>query len=507
VDKFFLSPAREQVRVEEALERGRSEARAERLGAKSIVVLPFAHLSGDPQQTYFADGMAEEMLNLLARIPELRVISRTSAFAFKGKDVGIAQIAEQLKVSHVLEGSVRRSGDRIRITAQLIEAGTDSHLWSETYDRALDDVFAIQDEIAGHVVAALKLELFGTTPRSKRVDPQAYLMFMQARQLLDSGQPEYVRVHALLTGALDIEPDYADAWTGLAWLHARCYMADPEEEFCRDSSRYENRRLSTDALDRALSADPENATALAYRAWALAFDQGDWAAAGPHFERAMRLDPTRTDVLRPAIIYARNLRRPELAIRLGEFAIARDPLCELCVYQLARAYRDAGELDSAEQTMRNFAAATGRGGWHTIATILLSKGQPQAALEALSNFKDAPDPEALQVRAMALHSLGRTDESRAALAQLEADGLEWRGRLLAEAYAWLGDTERAFDWLEREANRAAAVEFPTVRSLFDWTSPFLRPLLDTARGQAILQRFNASDAQFAAIRFDVDLPD
>jgi adenylate cyclase len=145
VDKFFLSPAREQARVEQALEQGRSEALEERLGDTSIVVLPFTNLSSDPEQAFFADGMAEELLNLLARIPELRVISRTSAFAFKGKDVGIAEIAEKLRVTHVLEGSVRRSGDRLRITAQLIDAETDSHLWSETYDRTLDDVFEVQD--------------------------------------------------------------------------------------------------------------------------------------------------------------------------------------------------------------------------------------------------------------------------------------------------------------------------------------------------------------------------
>ena len=148
IDKFFLNPSREAARVEQALEQGRSEALEQQLAETSIVVLPFTNLSSDPEQAFFADGMAEELLNLLARIPQLRVISRTSAFSYKGKDVGIAEIARQLKVSHVLEGSVRRSGDRLRITAQLIDAGSDSHLWSRTYDRTLDDVFEVQDEIA-----------------------------------------------------------------------------------------------------------------------------------------------------------------------------------------------------------------------------------------------------------------------------------------------------------------------------------------------------------------------
>ena len=131
---------------------------------KSIAVLAFENMSGDPDQEYFSDGISEELLNLLAQIPELTVISRSSSFSFKGKDVAIPTIAEQLRVAHVLEGSVRRSGNRVRITAQLIEGRSDSHLWSETYDRALGDIFAIQDEIAAKVVNQLKVKLVGTTP-------------------------------------------------------------------------------------------------------------------------------------------------------------------------------------------------------------------------------------------------------------------------------------------------------------------------------------------------------
>ena len=145
-DKFVLDPSRDQSKVETARQEGRSEALAESYGDKSIAVLPFVNMSSDPDQEYFSDGISEELLNLLSKIPEMRVISRSSAFSYKGKDIDIPTIAAQLNVTHVLEGSVRKSGNQIRITAQLIEARSDTHLWSETYDRSLDDIFALQDE-------------------------------------------------------------------------------------------------------------------------------------------------------------------------------------------------------------------------------------------------------------------------------------------------------------------------------------------------------------------------
>jgi adenylate cyclase len=502
VDKFFLSPAREQVRVEQALEQGRSEALEKQLGETSIVVLPFTNLSTDPEQAFFADGMAEELLNLLARIPELRVISRTSAFSFKDKSLSVGEIADRLKVSHVLEGSVRRSDGRIRITAQLIDAKTDSHLWSETYDRTFDDVFAIQDEIAGRVVAALKLELVGAAPKSRRVDPQAYLLYMQARQLLD-GQGELGRIDELLQRALTIDAGYADAWTGLSWVHFQCGLQEAydHEEFCRQFPIEESRRRSAEYIQKALDIDPDNAIAIAYLGGQTAFVNSDLGGAAPLFERALSLDPTQTDVLRPATIYARLIRRPDIAVRLGEYAVARDPLCTLCVYQLAKAYRDAGRLEEAERTMRNFSLATGRGGWHTIATIRLLDGDGEGALQALSNIPDPGDPWRLHGRAMALYSLGRDQESQSELARLEAQQTERAAGLAAEVYAWRGELDRALSAAEGIAARAKHHW-----KVLDWTSPFLRPVLETERGQAMLRPYGLADEQLAAIPFAVQLP-
>src|SRR5436305_11399510 len=150
---------------------------------KSIAVLPFVDMSEGKANEYFSDGISEELLNLLAKIPQLQVTARTSSFAFKGKETGIPEIARTLHVAHVLEGSVRKAGNSVRITAQLIKAGTDTHLWSQTYDRKLDDIFAIQDEIATDVVKQLKVTLLGAAPKARATDPAAYALYLQAVQL------------------------------------------------------------------------------------------------------------------------------------------------------------------------------------------------------------------------------------------------------------------------------------------------------------------------------------
>jgi TolB-like protein len=178
-DKFVLAPERKTELVEATTAVVEQTAEID----KSIAVLPFVNMSSDTEQEYFSDGLTEEVLNLLAKIPNLRVIARTSSFAYKGKDVKIAEVANELHVGHVLEGSVRKAGNQLRITAQLIRASDSSHLWSETYDRTLENIFAIQDEIAAAVVSQLKLELLGETLGSKQVDPAAYALFLQAQQV------------------------------------------------------------------------------------------------------------------------------------------------------------------------------------------------------------------------------------------------------------------------------------------------------------------------------------
>src|SRR5256886_2375072 len=180
-------------------------------------VPPFVDMSSGKDQEYFSDGISEELLNLLAKIPQLQVTARTSSFAFKGKETGIPEIARTLHVAHVLEGSVRKAGNSVRITAQLIKAGTDTHLWSQTYDRKLDDIFAIQDEIAADVVKQLKITLLGAAPKARTTDPEAYALYLQAVQLGRQFTAEaFQQSDALYRKVLAIDPRYAPAWYGLA---------------------------------------------------------------------------------------------------------------------------------------------------------------------------------------------------------------------------------------------------------------------------------------------------
>ncbi|MGB5544232.1 MAG: adenylyl cyclase, partial [Gammaproteobacteria bacterium] len=219
LDKFLLSPERQAealaAATEEARQAGRAEALVESYGDKSIAVLPFADMSINQDQEYMSDGIAEELLNLLAAIPELRVISRTSAFSYKGRDINLIDVARELNVGYILEGSVRKAGQQLRITAQLIDARSDTHLWSETFDLTLDDIFAIQDQIAGTVVEQLRITLLGATPTIEETDPEAYALYLQGRHLSRQlTKKSLAESNLLFEQALLIDPEYTAAMDG-----------------------------------------------------------------------------------------------------------------------------------------------------------------------------------------------------------------------------------------------------------------------------------------------------
>ena len=204
-------------------------------GQASIAVLPFENMSSDEEQEYFSDGLTEELLNLLAKISELRVTSRTSAFYYKGKDIKLADVGRELDVDHILEGSVRKSGNRIRITAQLIEVDSDAHLWSETWDRDLDDVFAIQDEIAAKVVEELRVQLLGELPHAVATDGASYSLFLRARHTINQRTHESLaRGEELIDQSLEIDPGYAPAWVLKANIYScLLYTSDAADEYQR----------------------------------------------------------------------------------------------------------------------------------------------------------------------------------------------------------------------------------------------------------------------------------
>ncbi|MEJ2534172.1 MAG: hypothetical protein P8008_01510, partial [Gammaproteobacteria bacterium] len=223
-------------------------------GTPSVAVLPFANMSPDPDNEYFADGISEELLNLLVDVEGLRVPSRTSSFAFKGQNRDIRDIAAELEVDHVVEGSVRKAGNRVRITAQLIDVSTDTHVWSETYDRELEDIFAIQDEIAGHIAEQLRLVLELDDSRRPTDSLEAYTLFLQGRELLRQRGESLREAEKLLREAVELDPQFAEAWANLALTYVQlpAYLnADRETEYPRAMA----------AAERALAIDPDQADA------------------------------------------------------------------------------------------------------------------------------------------------------------------------------------------------------------------------------------------------------
>jgi adenylate cyclase len=258
---------------------------------RSIAVLPFADLSADQDQQYFTDGLSEELLNLLVRVDGLRVASRTSSFAFRGSTLGIPAISQELNVGHVLEGSVRKDGTRIRITAQLIESGSDTHLWSENFDRELTDIFAIQDEIANAIVSALAGKMGMTDERVVKVEAvtenlDAYEMYLTARELfiLRDKLPESIR---LFNKAIELDPGFARAWEGLAAVEA--VAGD-----WLTGDGIDHNTLAKDAANRALVLDPDLSMPLAVLGLLASRTEGNMLKALDYTGAALKKDPMNT---------------------------------------------------------------------------------------------------------------------------------------------------------------------------------------------------------------------
>ena len=248
----------------------------------SICVLPFANLSGDPEQEYFSDGVTEDIITDLSKVSALAVVSRNTAFTFKGKALALSQVSRQLAVTHILEGSVRKSGDRVRITAQLIEGASDSHLWAERYDRELKDIFVLQDEIAQAIVGALKLKLLPAEKKAielrSTTNPEAYKVYLMARQFHTLAHARHRQlVVRLCKRAVEIDPSYARAWAlmAIAQSNVALFVSNTEDGW--------------DAAERALSLDPELAEAHSAKGRILG-DQGRYAESWPFHETALKLD-------------------------------------------------------------------------------------------------------------------------------------------------------------------------------------------------------------------------
>ena len=498
-DKFVLAPERLIEAEEEAASAARAEAQSGFYGDRSVAVVPFVNLSPDIEQQYVADGIAEEVLNLLARLRELRVISRSSAFALRDEDLEAPEIAQRLNVAHILEGSIRRAGNRIRVTAQLIDARSDTHLWSHTYERDLDNVFQIQDEIASDVVANLQIELLGDMPKIRYVDPEVLSLTAQAEQLWQTRPPGTgVKMQALLNRALEIDPEHIPAWDKM--VGAQWFLME------ETGISYEEMLLKVGVIQgRIRELDPDSAY-LDYYDGFMYSGEFELEKAATLFNRGLEKDLTVPDNVRLAGYFARHIGKTEVAARILRYALAIDPLCHQCRRRYAESLMYAGDYESARQEFERYLMVAYEGSV-IYANILLLQEKPDEALSFVESGGADDHWEVItrtSARAKALYSLGRVDEAQSLFEELRDSGYEDERALkllLTEIAAWFGDKDYAFENL-----------FELVATNFQYLhrmtfSPVWRNLHDDPRWDEFLEISGLSPKRINAIDFDPNMPE
>ncbi len=471
--------------------QGINEDTSALVSAQSIAVLPFVNMSSDKEQEYFSDGISEELLNLLAKIPQLQVTARTSSFAFKGKETGIPEIARALHVAHVLEGSVRKAGNSVRITAQLIKAGTDTHLWSQTYDRKLDDIFAIQNEIAADVVKQLKVTLLGAAPKARTTDPEAYALFLQARQVARPFTAEaFQQSDAMLHKVLAIDPRYAPAWIALSVN----FTNEINLGLLPSKDGYAQAR---EAARNALEIDPEYARAHAQLGWIAMTGNNDLAGAAQHFERALALDPSDLAVVSASAWLLGKLDRLDEALALEQAVVLRDPVNVRTINNLGSHQRMAGRLDAAIVSFRTLLVLSpGYGGARAfLGEAMLLKGDAQGALAEIE--QETSEPWKMIGLPLVYHALGRKADSDAALAALiNKYQKDWSFNI-AYVHAYRGEADQAFEWLAKDEEGPGSKV--VTENLFD-------NIHSDPRWLPLLRKLGCAPEQLAKIDFKVELP-
>ena len=419
--------------------------------SKSIAVLPLTNRSADPENEYFSDGMTEEIINVLGKVPGVQVASCTSSFAFKGKDVDVRQVGQKLGVSTVLEGGVRKVGNRIRITAQLTDVQSGYTLWTETYDRQLEDVFAIQDEISRAIVEALKLKLVGkeqplVVPTTTNLE--AYTLYLRGRYLCNKyTDPDLRRAIDIFEQALVKDPGYAKAHAGIAdsWSRLADDWVPPSEAYPR----------AKQAALRALELDPSLPEALTSLGRVQCWYEWDFTGAERDLRRSVQLNPSSADthfVLGTTLPALGQL--PE-AIEAMRQSLVFDPLSPIYGRYLGRLLLYAGEFEAAiQQGHATLELHPGYSQAHVnIGSAYLGQGNPEEAFSWYQRGQSLDSAvrsyDALIVRALA--ALGEREEAEAILRRLEEQATTQyiRAESMAMGYAAVGDFDRAFACLER----------------------------------------------------------
>jgi TolB-like protein/Tfp pilus assembly protein PilF len=443
---------------------------------KSIAVLPFADLSPEGDQEYLSDGISEGILNLLTKVPDIRVTSRMSAFSFKGQNLDLATMAARLNVTYILEGSVRKFGNQLRITAHLTEVAADRAIWSKPYDRKLQDVFAIQDEIAAAVVDALKITLLGKELKATETNPEAYGLYLQARYFLNQFTEEgHKGAETLLRQALDIDPGFAPAWTELGRVYA-------EQATTFSSGRNdEAHELALDALQKALDIDPQDGRALAVLGDFKIHYDWDLTAAFQNIQQALALNPGDSYILHVAAHLEGILGRTDEAIDLHRRSIAVDPVWSEAHLYLGLAYYHSHRLEEAADALQ-MALSLSPGGifpQYVLGKVLLAQGDAPAALVAME--QETSDLFRVAGRAIVQHALGDARASDAALQEMIETWGALEATHIAQVYSFRGEVDNAFDWLDQAYDsRDGGLIFLLLQPLFAnlHDDPRWEPLLD-----------------------------
>ncbi|HMK87208.1 MAG TPA: protein kinase [Steroidobacteraceae bacterium] len=449
---------------------------AKPLGEKSVAVLPFIDMSEKKDQEYFAEGLSEELINLLAQVQDLQVIARTSSFFFKGKSATVTQIAKTLGVANVLEGSVRKAGNRLRISAQLIRADNGYPLWSQAYDRDDTDIFAVQDDIARAVVAQLRLKLAPLSQSSARrtSNTEAYNQYLLGEQFYNRGTRDGFRLAIeAYRRAVALDPDYVAPHAGLAL--AEFYFANQTG----DASGY--RRAQAEA-DEAMALGREDASAYSARGFMRYYITWDWVGAQADLEKALALDPGDTKGQRRYGRLLATLGRLPEAIAVTKRAIELDPLSSSAWQGLAEYFATTRDFAAAHEATRRALEISPESAFvlNNVATLQLLEGRAEDALATCRKIDN--EGYRLYGIAMAEHTLKNPKESQRALEELITKDAASDAFQIAEAYAWRGEKDRAFEWLERSYVQRdaglAEIKF----------SPLLGSLHGDPRYQALLRK-------------------
>ena len=440
----------------------------------SIAVMAFADMSPKKDHEYFSDGISEELLNLLAKIPELNVISRTSSFSYKGKDTKATEIGMELNVSHILEGSIRKAGNTVRVTAQLIKTSDGAQEWSHTFDRNLDSIFKIQDEIASEVSKKLKLSLLGGPKKSKEINTEAYNLYLQANHLYKQTTKEaYIEAETKLKESLALDSTYASAWRLLASIYNsgtfNFSIREPEEGI----------PLGLEAIQKAIEFGPDSGYSYATLS---SLQENNWQfeESAKNMRKALDLIPNDGVIMGTAAnMTFGNL---EKAVELNKKAIEADPLVYGIYFNLGHAYLRMNQLEDAEIAFETFGLYYPN--WqifhYMMAKLRMAQGRMDEALEEVEQEKH--EFFSLYGRNFIQFAMGNEQKADSLFAEFLKKYDKTDPANVADLYAFRGDYDTSFEWL----NKAYEKKDPVLIEAL--TYPSFKPMHSDVRWKSFIEK-------------------